>query len=105
MIALGTETTLSLAEAATRVRRNIGTVRMWITRGVGGVRLRALRTGRLYVTSIEALQEFAEATDRARRKAPKMTARDVAMDVDERVQRANAEYEATIKRMAKNRAR
>lgn len=66
-INLEAEQVLTLAEAARslpRLRRgrkvHVSTLYRWISRGVGGVRLEALKLGRTVVTSREALQRFAE---------------------------------------------
>ncbi|MEN8148989.1 MAG: helix-turn-helix domain-containing protein [Planctomycetota bacterium] len=61
------EETLTLAEAAEvlpRLRRgrkvHVSTLYRWVSRGVGGVRLEAVKLGRTLITSREALQRFAE---------------------------------------------
>ena len=66
-IDLSSEEILTPAEAAKRCpcRRggrptHVSTVYRWMTRGVNGIRLEALRLGGGLVTSAEALQRFAE---------------------------------------------
>jgi hypothetical protein len=67
MIKLNAETIISLAEAARRVPSNhrgkpphLSTLIRWIQTGSRGIRLEALRVGGRWVTSVEALQRFAE---------------------------------------------
>src|SRR5438128_2214980 len=67
MFDLTQEPPISLAEAAKSIpsgrgakRTHISTVFRWISRGVSGVRLEALRLGGRWVTSREAVQRFAE---------------------------------------------
>jgi hypothetical protein len=57
-----------LAEAAARVpsfrpgkKTHVATIFRWIQHGVRGVKLEAVRLGGRWVTSVEALQRFAEA--------------------------------------------
>jgi len=64
---LAHEELLTLAEAARALPRlrnerkvHVSTLYRWISRGVRGVRLEAVRLGRTLVTSREALQRFAE---------------------------------------------
>ena len=66
------EETLTLAEAAKalpRLRRgrkiHVSTLYRWISRGLRGVRLEAVKLGGTLVTSKEALQRFAERLSRA----------------------------------------
>ena len=61
------EETLTLAEAAKalpKLRRgkkiHVSTLYRWISRGVRGVKLEAVKLGRTRLTSKEALQRFAE---------------------------------------------
>jgi len=61
------EELLSLADAARALPRlrkdrkvHVSTLYRWISRGVRGVRLEALKIGRTVVTSREALQRFGE---------------------------------------------
>ncbi len=58
---------LTLSQAARSLPRlrgekpvHVGTIARWIKRGLGGVRLEAVKIGRTLVTSREALQRFAE---------------------------------------------
>jgi len=65
MIDLVGEDTLRVEEAAAIVRRHFATVYRWCLRGVPGpngerVKLRAVRVGGGWLTSRQALQEFAE---------------------------------------------
>jgi hypothetical protein len=67
MIDLKTERPIPLAEAARLVpaarngkRCHESTLFRWITKGIRGVKLEALRLGGRWVTSREALQRFAE---------------------------------------------
>ncbi len=68
MIDLSSEPLITLAEAA-RLRplgRNgrathVATIYRWISRGIRGIRLEALRVGGALFTSREAVQRFAEA--------------------------------------------
>lgn len=64
---LAHEEPLTLAEAARRLPRlrgdrkvHVSTLYRWVSRGLRGVRLEAVRLGRTLVTSQEALQRFAE---------------------------------------------
>lgn len=66
-INISSEQLLTLAEAARVLPRlrgdrkvHVATLYRWISRGVGGVRLEAVKIGRTQVTSREALQRFAE---------------------------------------------
>jgi len=66
-IDLEREQVLSLRQATDSLPRlrqgrrvHISTVYRWISRGVGGVRLEAVKLGRTLVTSREALQRFAD---------------------------------------------
>ena len=66
-IEISSEHVLTLAEAARALPRlrggrkvHVSTLYRWISRGVGGVRLEAVKIGRTQVTSREALQRFAE---------------------------------------------
>ena len=67
MIDLRSEEVLTLAEAAKVLpplrggrRVHLSTLYRWISRGVAGVQLEALKLGGTTVTSVEALQRFAE---------------------------------------------
>lgn len=63
-----TEDVLTLSQArnelagATGRRPDKATLTRWIQRGVGGVRLEAVRLGRIWVTSRQSLTRFIEAT-------------------------------------------
>jgi hypothetical protein len=67
VIDLSTETLISLTQAA-RLRppgRNgrpahVSTIYRWITSGMSGIRLEAIRIGGSLYTSVEALQRFAD---------------------------------------------
>jgi hypothetical protein len=66
MIDLVGEDTLRVEEAAAIVRRHFSTVYRWCLRGVpdgagNRIKLRAVRVGGCWLTSRQALQEFAEA--------------------------------------------
>jgi hypothetical protein len=68
MIDVTSERLISLPEAARLVppgrynkRPTLSTVLRWIQHGVGGVRLEAVRLGGKWVTSLQAMQRFAEA--------------------------------------------
>ena len=70
-ISLEKEVTLTLPEAASRLPRlrggkkvHVSTLYRWIHRGVGGIRLEAVKIGRTVVTSVEALQRFADRVTR-----------------------------------------
>lgn len=67
MIDLSSEQVLSLKEAARRLPRqangkkvHVSTLHRWCSRGLKGVRLESLKLGGRLVTSVEALQRFAE---------------------------------------------
>ncbi len=68
MIDLKNETIMSMAEAARRLpprsarhrHAHVATLHRWASRGVRGVRLETVRLGGMRVTSVEALQRFAE---------------------------------------------
>lgn len=67
MIDVGTETLIPIRDVPRRLplrptgrRLHISAVYRWIQRGVGGVRLEAIRIGGTTYTSIEALQRFAD---------------------------------------------
>lgn len=53
-------------EKATGQRPHIQTVRRWIKKGLGGVKLQASFVNGKYLTSIIAVQEFIDATTEAR---------------------------------------
>ena len=66
-INLDRERLITLREAVRRLpsgtgdrRLHISTIYRWTARGVGGVRLETLRVGGRLVTSVEAIQRFAE---------------------------------------------
>lgn len=69
-----TEDVLTLAEARAELARATGrrcrpdkaTMHRWIHRGVGGVRLEAIRLGRQWFTSRQAITRFAIARTAAR---------------------------------------
>ena len=62
-----TETVLTISQAretieqATNQRPDKATIHRWIKRGVGGVRLDAVRVGNVTLTSAEAITRFIEA--------------------------------------------
>ncbi|HLN27616.1 MAG TPA: DUF1580 domain-containing protein [Gemmataceae bacterium] len=67
MIDINTETLLPLAKAAKRIppardgkRCHASTILRWILKGSAGVKLEAIRLGGRWLTSVEALQRFAE---------------------------------------------
>ena len=66
MIDLAAETTIPLSDAPKHLpakngkRIHLATVYRWIMRGVQGVKLESLKVGGGRVTSVEALQRFAE---------------------------------------------
>ncbi len=67
MINIGQETLLTPAEAARRLpsrrqgrRVHSATVYRWIATGINGIHLEAIRIGGSLLTSVEALQRFAE---------------------------------------------
>ena len=62
MIDVNGEQLLTLAEAARSLPRcpHIATIYRWISRGVKGVKLEAVRIGGTQYTSKEAMQQFAE---------------------------------------------
>lgn len=62
MIDFTTETLLTLPQAAEQLptKPTRATVWLWVSKGIRGVRLEAVRIGRQWVTSTEALQRFAE---------------------------------------------
>ena len=67
MIDLQAETVLTLADAARYVPRrrrgrkvHVSTLYRWAQRGIRGIKLETLRLGGGLVTSVEALQRFAE---------------------------------------------
>jgi len=62
MIEIANETLLTLDQAAEKVLVSKATVLKWITRGVDGVKLEALKLGVHWRTSMEALQRFADRT-------------------------------------------
>ncbi len=61
MIDLARETLLTRPAAARLMGVSKDTIAGWITRGVRGIRLEAIRPGRWWKTSVEALQRFADA--------------------------------------------
>jgi hypothetical protein len=66
MIDLSTERSLTLDEATKPAKVSFTTLWRWVVRGIptrdgGRVRLRAMKLGRRWVTSYEALEEFAAA--------------------------------------------
>jgi len=67
MIDIATETLLPLSKAAKRVpparngkRCHESTILRWILKGTDGVKLEGIRLGGRWLTSVEALQRFAE---------------------------------------------
>ena len=69
MIDIGVEKVVTLTEAAkldclparrAGKRPHVATMFRWVTTGVGGVKLEALRVGGTLCTSIEAIQRFCE---------------------------------------------
>lgn len=73
MLDLCEETPLSLSQVAKRLPPNRGgkpvhvsTVMRWITKGVRGVRLEAVRLGGRWVSTAEALQRFSDCLTAAR---------------------------------------
>ena len=82
-INLRTESVISLSEAARHLPRlrqgrkvHVGTLYRWISRGVGGVRLEAVKIGRTLVTSREALQRFADRSSAVQRSSRVKRTRD-----------------------------
>jgi hypothetical protein len=77
MIDIRNETLLTLSQAA-RLQppgrggrpTHISTVYRWISRGIGGIRLDAIRLGGRLLTSREALQRFAEQLTTGRSGSP-----------------------------------
>ncbi len=68
MIDLARETLLTRPAAARLMGVSKDTIRHWIINGVRGVRLEAIRPGRWWRTSVEALQRFAD--ERTRQELP-----------------------------------
>lgn len=67
MINLGTDTVLSLSDAARWLppvngrRPHTATIWRWASKGINGIRLETARIGRRVITSAEALQRFTSA--------------------------------------------
>ena len=73
MFDLLNETSLSLSEAAKRVPPSRNTKHIhrttlirWITQGLNGIRLEAVRVGGRWITSVEAIQRFSDALTAAK---------------------------------------
>ena len=76
MIDMATEKMLTPQEAARSLpplregkAMHPATITRWITEGLSGVKLEAIRVGNRWLTSAEALQRFAEALTEARETA------------------------------------
>lgn len=71
MIDINSETIVTFSQLARRLPRrrksrptHVSTVHRWRQRGVGGIRLEAVRLGGMWVTSLEAYARFCEALTR-----------------------------------------
>lgn len=60
MINLASESLLSWEQAGEQLQVSKATLHRWITSGVKGIRLEAVRVGGLWRTSAEAIQRFSE---------------------------------------------
>jgi hypothetical protein len=55
-----TECVLTLREVSERYDVSYSTAHRWATRGVNGIRLEAVRLGRRFITSVEALERWGQ---------------------------------------------